>query len=502
MKTPIHSNPDIEEDLLHIVRTAPEVVWLDILLQKTQKIAKELIEEFGDCVRLVDVDIIQYEAISRYLLPHLFLDVVGEERERELYELHAVIMHRGSAHSGHYFAYIKDNLKEGNWECPADSAMYVGSLDKSGSTLEKGKNGCTHENGKNGSTPTTTKNTTTPPAVAAKQYILSNDAAKTVTVEQASPLSYILQVMLNTATISRKPPTTATSHRTPTKPTSKLVFKTNFIAKEVGNKLKNSWTNVYKAKFGSLEAFMRAQTDLFTVIPGGEVTLLNSNVRWVSSAEYQKLLTKHTTTITTTTQQQQMSADEELARKMQMECDIESSETAVAAAAVQPPSAGTAETQWATAGTKKKSTVRGWETSAASNTSTNDTPANPISAAAAHLHRLTTELLSHFYGNYFEFNDTKVTPIELRHLAQAFEGPDSAYLLVYRKLEPVANTAAFLEQSYSRLVVKNKSVSAMICSFIILITLKQLLFCCYYSTRVFSTAMLPLPLIGSRRWRL
>ena len=469
MKTPIHSNPDIEEDLLHIVRTAPEVVWLDKLLQKTQKIAKELIEEFGDCVRLVDVDIIQYEAIARYLQPHKFLDVVGEERERELHELHAVIMHRGSAHSGHYFAYIKDNLKEGNWECPDDSAMYAGSLDKSGSTLEKGKNGSTLEKGTNGSTPTTTTTTTTPPAVAAKQYILSNDSAKTVTVEQASPLSYILQVMLNTATISRKPPTTATSHKTPTKPTSKLVFKTNFIAKEVGNKLKNSWTNVYKAKFGSLEAFMRAQTDLFTVIPGGEVTLLNSNIRWVSSAEYQKLQTKHAT-ITTTTQQQQMSADEELARKMQLECDIESSESTVAAAAVQPPSAGTAETQWATAGTKKKGIARGWETSAASNTSTstNDTPTNPVSAAAAHLHRLTTELLSHFYGNYFEFNDTRVTPIELRHLAQAFEGPDSAYLLVYRKLEPVAKTAAFLEQSYNRLVAKNKSVSAMICSFIII----------------------------------
>ena len=35
-----------------------------------------------------------------------------------LYQLFAVIMHKGSAHSGHYFAYIRDSLQEGVWELP------------------------------------------------------------------------------------------------------------------------------------------------------------------------------------------------------------------------------------------------------------------------------------------------------------------------------------------------------------------------------------------------
>ena len=35
-----------------------------------------------------------------------------------LYELFAIIMHRGSAHSGHYFAYIRDYQREGNWSGP------------------------------------------------------------------------------------------------------------------------------------------------------------------------------------------------------------------------------------------------------------------------------------------------------------------------------------------------------------------------------------------------
>ena len=32
-----------------------------------------------------------------------------------MYELKSIVIHRGGAHGGHYFAFIKDDLKEGNW---------------------------------------------------------------------------------------------------------------------------------------------------------------------------------------------------------------------------------------------------------------------------------------------------------------------------------------------------------------------------------------------------
>lgn len=35
--------------------------------------------------------------------------------EANLYQLFSIIMHRGTAYSGHYFAYIRDHLGEGNW---------------------------------------------------------------------------------------------------------------------------------------------------------------------------------------------------------------------------------------------------------------------------------------------------------------------------------------------------------------------------------------------------
>jgi hypothetical protein len=42
-------------------------------------------------------------------------DEVKKNPEELMYELKSIIIHRGGAYGGHYFAYIKDDLKEGNW---------------------------------------------------------------------------------------------------------------------------------------------------------------------------------------------------------------------------------------------------------------------------------------------------------------------------------------------------------------------------------------------------
>ena len=42
--------------------------------------------------------------------------IEGEQVPDELiYELKSIVIHRGGAYGGHYFAYIKDDLNEGNW---------------------------------------------------------------------------------------------------------------------------------------------------------------------------------------------------------------------------------------------------------------------------------------------------------------------------------------------------------------------------------------------------
>ena len=54
-----------------------------------------------------------------------------------------------------------------------------------------------------------------------------------------------------------------------------------------------------------------------------------------------------------------------------------------------------------------------------------------VSAAAK---MLAHEVAGKYFGNFFEFDDSNVTPMPLANLEKAFEGRDSAYLLVYRRV--------------------------------------------------------------------
>lgn len=38
-----------------------------------------------------------------------------DSHQDKVYELYGILIHRGTAHSGHYFAYIRDILREGDW---------------------------------------------------------------------------------------------------------------------------------------------------------------------------------------------------------------------------------------------------------------------------------------------------------------------------------------------------------------------------------------------------
>ena len=40
---------------------------------------------------------------------------VGVDEENFKYELKSIVIHRGGAYGGHYYAYIKDDMTEGKW---------------------------------------------------------------------------------------------------------------------------------------------------------------------------------------------------------------------------------------------------------------------------------------------------------------------------------------------------------------------------------------------------
>lgn len=498
----VHSSADVERDLTDALRRRQDVCWLDEILVRAERVARELLEQYGDAARLADVNDEQYEAIARHLAPHWFVSAIGASQEEALlYELHAVIMHRGSAHSGHYFAYIKDNLSEGRWVHPQqeDLAAAVSGVTFSGQQPTETVSQTTEalpepsgstappvsaaSSGKDLTPPkplplerrTSSGKTATPAkSAAAKQYVIQGAGGGTqpqVCVDVASPLATILRVTLNTPTTPRR--LTLEQGRKPAKSHSEHVYKTDFIAVEVAKALKKSWSAAYRESLGSLEHFMRGQTDLFKLTGKGDVTLLNSNVRFLASKDYQRLAVPTTITdVTEPADTEQSRLDEALARSLQLEDDIERHSQYR-----DSPQTANADTKWETAGAKKKPhstngiTGRGWESAKSKDTASQNATAitataagravaaaAQLSAAEARKQLLVSDILGHFYGHYFEFNDSTVSPIELGHLAKAFDGPDSAYLLVYRRLSMSHDAKKVLMDAKKRLLGEQVSV--------------------------------------------
>jgi hypothetical protein len=498
----LHSNPDVEKDLTEALRRGREVCWLDDTLNKAEQIAKELLEQFGDTARLADVDEAQYEAIARHLAPHWFAEASSSQSKALLYELHAVIMHTGSAHSGHYFAYIKDNLSEGQWvhpnqedllsalsqvpqvavpeaaeQQPVTQTEPVGRPDTKAGTAGPGDAKMAVRHNGNAPAKAPTGGPARPTATHNQYYLQGDGPQALVCVDVTSALGLILRVMLNTPTVPRRPQEPGAKSASTHAPSAAKVYKTDFIAAQVGRLLKNSWAAVYKSKLGSLERFMQSQSDVLKLTGKGEVTLVRSNIRLITAKDYQQLVNSQPTASTDgkagasaaaaaqrSAQTEQSQLDEALARSLQMEDDTERHQQEQHGINHDTAAAGAGD-EWETAGMKKKlHTHRGWESATGKDHTEPPEAAVAQSVAAkavnaslqlcaaqARKQLLMTEILGHFFGHYFEFNDTAVTPIELRHLSKAFEGANSAYILVYRRLAAPRDAGTVLAEGRKRL---------------------------------------------------
>ena len=438
---PIHSNPDVEADYVESLRSNQSTIWLKKVLRSTEGVAKELVEQYGETVRFADVDEEQYEAIARHLTPHMFS---GSASGLLMYQLHAVVMHRGSAHSGHYFAYIRDNLAEGKWSLPeAEPLAFTPTPTVQAVAATKAE-------------------VQIEPVAAAKvapeKLYVKESPSGTFLVDEASPLGLILKIITPSAPSARAAPPSNKPNKF-NKNSAKEVagpatFKVNYISTEIASRVRSNWGQKFSPKFGPLEAFLRAQSDLLRVSEKGEVEVITSKMKLVSTANYQRAqnLQKPAPAkpsappVSTSPSQDKLSdVDELLARSLQAELDIDrhSRET-------QTTTPTPAEPDWETAGVKRKEKKADHEGSSLPS-------ANALnSAKEARVKSLAAEIFSHFYGNFFEFNDSQVTPIAAAHLERAFEGFDSAYLLVYRQLTVPANVSAFLAESRLRLVTDDR----------------------------------------------
>jgi hypothetical protein len=121
------------------------MVWVDDVNACAKDLATDFVNKYGIDLEYEQLSAKEKKQISRTLkdadaqaaaissfarsqaaqidIPSTSTDsIIPVEKQKKsvsnLYQLFAVIMHRGSAHSGHYFAYIRDSLEEGDWELP------------------------------------------------------------------------------------------------------------------------------------------------------------------------------------------------------------------------------------------------------------------------------------------------------------------------------------------------------------------------------------------------
>jgi len=112
----LNSDVDKEAELISSLKT--HTIQLKDVVEKANNWANTLYEIYGTtCDKFFVVKDTVHEELSVDTVNAIRDDMVGNVLSGQwVYKLHAVIMHRGSAYSGHYFAYIRDSMNEGNWE--------------------------------------------------------------------------------------------------------------------------------------------------------------------------------------------------------------------------------------------------------------------------------------------------------------------------------------------------------------------------------------------------
>ena len=461
-------NAELEGRLL--ARLRDSMVWLDDVCASAKACARELMEVHGvdfDCKNLSAEEKMQL-SIRLSSIEHCLRSKPGAL----FYELRAIVVHSGTAHAGHYYAYIRDVYEEGNHNVPVE-VLLQGDSAKAESEEYRLKSKRFFM--------------TKVPVSDLTPQIVELQA----TVDDQSPLAKVLMVMMADVRDEFSPAT------------SSLQRLCEAIRIHTGEE----WSKTYASRYGTLHAFLSQHSEFFEV-EKGLVRLKEVRVNFVDSFQFDLLKAENdkeglkkktvdemsssfsqvqvhdagsvaaaaaTTEVVEALVQRpseeitQMAEDEALARAIQ---DSERANE------LNGKTEANDDTKWITPKARSKVKIRGpgkvTSSSAAKHTSSPSTRSTgskgqgqPSLQSAIQSRAATTatskrsgevtvlatgataelndveralailshQLLCMYHGHFFEFNDTVVTPIPLAKLKQSFEGKDCAYLLEYRRVE-------------------------------------------------------------------
>ena len=302
-----------ETKYLHDLRNTCGI-WIDDVYEIALGVAEDMLKSSssGDVASIMDNITAmsntdeEYLDIKRKILRKICKN--GVQSEENLYELFAIIMHRGTAYSGHYFAYIKDQTDQGRWEGPSFP------LAEKLASSNKGNN--------------------------EKDYVMHifDDQCNDLTVQADSPLHVLIELLQDEK------------------------GKCSNIGKlggAVRKKTGATWNAGYAKKYGKINEFLQRFSPEVFELDGNTASLAaNRNINVRSSSEFSSILA------------------------LKNGKDIEDEQNS------------------------------------------NDVDPKEL---------LADMLIQRCFGCFYEFNDSHVKPMSIPETKRAFEGKDSAYLLVYRK---------------------------------------------------------------------
>ena len=295
------------------------------------------------------------------------------------YQLHAVILHRGSAFSGHYFAYIRDNLGEGTWNveqvasktCKMDCFIYEDAL-----------------------------------------YIRKD-----------SPLSSIMDIFQLHGT--------SMNHNS----LEVQVLGSQFIA--LGREM---WNKSFRGQYGTLNSYLKHHEELVSS-KQNEIVLkrhLYKSIEVLPTPRFESMYSKKESTGTGASAftnnggaVSDTTHDELLARELQSKLNIEDNEKVES-------TKDESSNNWQEVPRRNKKFNSPTRTN--NKKKINHSPVNKKSqqdpvAAPEKKSQLFHDIASKYIGCYYEFNDSVVKPMTVSDISNAFEGKDSAYMLIYRKVK-------------------------------------------------------------------
>jgi hypothetical protein len=115
------------------------MVWLPEVIENARREARRLREQYGVPALSVAEFLSEHPAELEFLQSCLVPWNLSRQHSSLTYQLFAVIMHHGSAYSGHYSAYIRDTMEEGLWTAPP-----ITSSNPSSGTGEQTSSAVTH----------------------------------------------------------------------------------------------------------------------------------------------------------------------------------------------------------------------------------------------------------------------------------------------------------------------------------------------------------------------